>query len=76
MSILSASIAKVKIGIISIEGLMDEKSDYAIAVSQIAGLFQLLPNNATRDIKALNSGNLVTTSGFAIKTVPIWLSLS
>lgn len=53
MSILSASIAEVKIGVISIEGLMDEKGNYAIAVPQICDLIQILNHNAVRDIKAL-----------------------
>lgn len=53
MSILSATVSPVKIGIIEIEGLMTEKGDYAIGVPQITDLVQLLSHNASRDIKAL-----------------------
>lgn len=50
---LSAEITQVNFGAFQIEGLMDEKGDYYIAVPQVAALFQFDSNQASRKIKAL-----------------------
>lgn len=64
MSILTASIAEVKIGIISIEGLMDEKGEYAVGVPQIAMLFPYFQddqNQAAKKLKRLMGIGFKTT---------------
>ena len=44
---------EIEIGILNIEGLMLPSADFAISVSQIAEIFELLKNNVTREVKAL-----------------------
>lgn len=53
MKILKASVANVQIGTFSIEGLMDENGDFAVAVPQIADHFQFDKGQASRKLKAL-----------------------
>lgn len=53
MTILKASISEVKIGPITIEGLMDELGGYYVAVPQVADSFQIDGNQASRTLKAL-----------------------
>lgn len=49
----TAATSKVKIGLLEIDGLMDEKGNYYIAVPQLAELIAVHPGNASRDFKAL-----------------------
>lgn len=44
---------EIEIGTLNIEGLMLPSADFAISVSQIAEIFELLKNNATREVKAI-----------------------
>lgn len=50
---LRANIAQVNIGPIVIEGLMDEDGEYYVAIPQIAELFQIEKNQASRYLKTL-----------------------
>lgn len=51
--VTKAIIAKIELGIITTEGLMLPSGDYAVAVSQVANIFSLPKNHATRDVKRL-----------------------
>lgn len=53
MNILSAHVAEVKFGHISIAGLMDENRDYYVGIPQVASKFRFPIKHASRDIKAL-----------------------
>lgn len=50
---LSAEITQVSFGAFEIDGLMDEKGGYYVAVPQVAALFQFDTNQASRKVKAL-----------------------
>lgn len=50
---LSAEITQVNFGAFEIKGLMDENGDYYVAVTQVADLFQIDSNQASRKVKAL-----------------------
>lgn len=52
-SIISMTVATVKLGLSELEGLIDENSRFYIAVQQAAILFSVPQNNAQRDFKAL-----------------------
>jgi hypothetical protein len=53
MTILSVEIAEVKIGVISITGLMDVAGNYYVGIPQIAERFDVPQKNAARDFKSL-----------------------
>jgi hypothetical protein len=52
-SILRAEVTEVSIGSLTIEGLMDEKGVFYVAVPQVADRFQFPIKHASRDLKAL-----------------------
>lgn len=52
-----AVVATVKIGHIELEGLMLPNGDYAIAMSQIAGLNLIPPNRSFKQLKPLTGMN-------------------
>ena len=51
--VLEAKVTLVPIGVDEIEGLMDEKGDYYVSLTQICKKFSFLNKNAARDIKHL-----------------------
>lgn len=53
MTILTAEITKVNIGIFELDGLMDESGNYHVAIPQIATLTKTSTNTASRDFKRL-----------------------
>lgn len=53
MSILTAQITDVPIGLLTIPGLMDEEGKFYVGVPQVTEQFQFDGNQASRDIKAL-----------------------
>jgi hypothetical protein len=50
---LTAEVTKVQVGILEFDGLMLSDGRYAIAVPQIAEIFQFAINHASRDLKTL-----------------------
>jgi len=70
MSILTASVTTVQIGPLSLQGLMSENGDFAIAVPQIADLIQTSRNTASRDLKRLLGKDSKTSIIFDKWTTP------
>lgn len=56
MTIITAKVSEVKIGPLTMQGLMSDQGEFGVAVPQIAEHFQILSNNASRDLKALCRG--------------------
>jgi hypothetical protein len=50
---LTATVTDVLIGLLAIEGLMDENSDFYVGVPQAADIFETSRNVAARDFKRL-----------------------
>jgi hypothetical protein len=50
---LTAEVAEVKIGNLSLEGLMDEKGEFYFAVPQLSEIFSFPIKHASRDLKAI-----------------------
>jgi len=55
---MKAQVAQINLGFTTFDGLMMPNGDYAIAVPQIADLFGMHRNTASRDLKRLMKGNL------------------
>ena len=53
MSIVAAKISEVKIGPLTMQGLMSDQGEFGVAVPQIAEHFQFPNKHASRDLKAL-----------------------
>ena len=53
MTIITAIVSPVKFGTIEIEGLMFSDGSYAIALQQVASLFQVIPTTAPKWLKAI-----------------------
>ena len=53
MSIVTAKISEVKIGPLTMQGLMSDQGEFGVAVPQIAKHFQFPNKHASRDLKAL-----------------------
>lgn len=51
--VIKAEVKSAKIGPLSIEGLMSENGDFAVAVPQASERFQIASNQASRSIKTL-----------------------
>lgn len=64
-SIIQTTVEPVKIGHLTIEGLMDEAENYYIAQQQVAAIFQVIPTSAPKWLKA-NTGK--DCSLFSVKT--------
>lgn len=52
-SIIRATIAPVKVGHLTFEGLMSETKDYGLAVPQVAALSLVPPNRSLKQLEAL-----------------------
>lgn len=53
MSILTATVTKVKIGPVSMDGLMSENGDFAIALPQVSEHFRFPNKHAARTVKPM-----------------------